>query len=206
MSDSEAIRVRQLIANARQGDDACRQQLFELCRSYLGLVARAQVESWLKVKVDASDLVQETMLEAHRDFSRFEGESQQEWLAWLRRILAHNAADFVRQYRGTEKRQVRREVRLAAAASETELRHAPPEPAAPVATPSEAFFQLDQELRVSAALAQLPPDYQEVIVLRNLERLPFNEVAERMGRSRPAAQMLWMRAIKRLQAELGDGS
>ena len=53
-------------------------------------------------------------------------------------------------------------------------------------------------------MAQLPADYQEVIVLRNLQRLPFNEVAERMERSRPAVQMLWMRAIKKLQEAMGD--
>ena len=55
----------------------------------------------------------------------------------------------------------------------------------------------------------MPPDYQEVIVLRNLERLPFNEVAERMERSRPAVQMLWMRAVRKLQeameGEEGEG-
>ena len=50
------------------------------------------------------------MLEAFRDFERFGGNSEQEWLAWLKRILAHNAADFIRRYRGTAKRQARREV------------------------------------------------------------------------------------------------
>jgi RNA polymerase sigma-70 factor, ECF subfamily len=65
-------------------------------------------------------------------------------------------------------------------------------------------LRIDDELRVTAALAELPADYQEVIVLRNLQRLPFNEVAERMERSRPAVQMLWMRAIKKLQEALGQ--
>jgi RNA polymerase sigma-70 factor (ECF subfamily) len=60
----------------------------------------------------------------------------------------------------------------------------------------------EQEIEVSEALATLPEAYQEVIVLRNLQRLPFDEVAERMGRSRPATQMLWMRALKKLQAQL----
>ena len=78
------------------------------------------------------------------------------------------------------------------------------EPAAPCPTPSQEFLQIDNELRVTVALAQLPADYQEVIVLRNLQRLSFNEVAERMERSRPAVQMLWMRAIKKLQEALGD--
>ncbi len=196
--------VRKVLERARQGDAACRDQLFDLCRSYLGLVARAQVETWLKVKVDASDVVQETMLEAYRDFDRFQGTTEKEWLAWLRKILAHNVADFVRQYRGAAKRQVGREVPFRdAAASVSNLRGAP-EPAAPIATPSQEFLRLDDEIRVAAALGDLPPDYQEVILLRNLRRLPFNEVAEEMGRSRPAVQMLWMRAIKRLQQALAD--
>ena len=202
MSDAENTNVSELIERARAGDAGSRERLFELCRSYLGFVARSQVESWLRVKVDASDLVQQTMLEAHRDFERFRGASEQQWLAWLRKILSHNAADFVRQYRGTAKRQARREVRFRDPA-DSRLPGVP-EPAAPGVTPSQELLQLDNELRVSGALAELPPDYQEVIVLRNLQRLPFGEVAQRMGRSRPAVQMLWMRAIKKLQAALGD--
>jgi RNA polymerase sigma-70 factor (ECF subfamily) len=193
--------VSRLIDGARQGDAACRDRLFELCRSYLGFAARAQLETWLKRKVDASDLVQQTLLEAHRDFDRFDGRTEQEWLAWLKRILSHNAADFVRRYRGTAKRQERREIPIGDRS--TTGAGGVPEPAAPIATPSQEFLQLDSELRVAAALAQLPPDYQEVIVLRNLQRLPFNEVAERMERSRPAVQMLWMRAIKKLQDLVG---
>jgi RNA polymerase sigma-70 factor (ECF subfamily) len=194
--------VSELIERARQGDAEGRERLFELCRTYLGFVARSQVESWLRAKVDASDLVQQTMLEAHRDFNGFQGTSEKEWLAWLRKILSHTAADFVRHYRGTAKRRAGREVRFRDPADT--IAHGAPEPAAPQATPSQEFFRLDNELRVTVALAELPPDYQEVIVLRNLQRLPFNDVAERMHRSRPAVQMLWMRAIKKLQAALGD--
>jgi RNA polymerase sigma-70 factor (ECF subfamily) len=204
MSETERS-VSRLIDGARQGDAQCRDQLFELCRSYLGFAARAQVESWLKRKVDASDLVQQTLLEAFRDFDRFKGGTEQEWLAWLRRILAHNVSDFIRRYRGTAKRQVRREVSFRDL-SDTGLMHGAPEPVAPGGTPSQEFLRVESELRVAAALAQLPPDYQEVIVLRNLQRLAFDEVAEQMGRSRPAVQMLWMRAIKKLQEALGDTS
>jgi RNA polymerase sigma-70 factor (ECF subfamily) len=60
----------------------------------------------------------------------------------------------------------------------------------------------EQEIQISEALATLPDSYQQVIALRNLQRLPFDEVAERMGRSRPATQMLWMRALKKLQAQM----
>ena len=202
MSDAEKPDTSELIQRAREGDAEARERLFELCRRYLGFVARSQVESWLRVKVDASDLVQQTMLEAHRDFDGFQGASEKEWLAWLRKILSHNAADFVRRYRGTAKRRAGREVRFRDSAESGA--GGAPEPAAPGVTPSQEFLQLDTELRMTAALAELPADYQEVIVLRNLQRLPFNEVAERMQRSRPAVQMLWMRAIKRLQEALGD--
>ena len=202
MENPPRPQVSELIERARKGDAEGRERLFELCRSYLGIVARCQVENWLRVKVDASDLVQQTMLEAHRDFNGFQGSSEKEWLAWLRKILSHNAADFVRHYRGTAKRQAGREVRFRDPADT--LSRGAPEPAAPGATPSQEFLRLDNELRMTAALANLPPDYQEVIVLRNLQRLPFNDVAERMGRSRPAVQMLWMRAIKKLQEALGN--
>ena len=202
MTDSKQTKVSELITQARQGDAECRDQLFALCRSYLGFVARSQVETWLRRKVDASDLVQETMLEAYRDFDRFQGGTEQEWLAWLKRILAHNAADFVRRYHGTAKREAGREVPFRD--PDDSLARGAPEPAADQPTPSQEFLQIDTELRVTAALAELPEDYQEVIVLRNLQRLPFNEVAERMNRTRPAVQMLWMRAIKKLQEVMGE--
>lgn len=200
---TEPPNVSDLIRRARQGDDECRDRLFALCRSYLGFAARAQVESWLRLKVDASDLVQQTLLEAHRDFDRFAGATEQEWLAWLRKILAHNVSDFIRRYRGTAKRQVRREMPFRDPGASGPAAGAP-EPVAADSTPSQQLALVDEQLRVTAALAELAPDYQEVVVLRNLERLPFAEVAERMGRSRPAVQMLWMRAIRRLQEMLDD--
>ncbi len=200
MGKSNSTRYSNLIEAAQQGDAECRDRLFALCRSYLNFVARSQIETWLRRKVDASDLVQETMLEAFRDFDRFDGRTEQEWLAWLRRILSHNAADFVRHYRGTAKRAVGREVSFRDPADSQAPGAA--EPAADQPTPSQEFLQLDTELRVTAALSELSPDHQEVILLRNLQRLSFNEVAERMGRTRPAVQMLWMRAIRKLQESL----
>lgn len=203
MAEADEPNVAELIRRTQEGEADCRERLFALCRSYLGFAARAQVESWLKVKVDASDLVQQTMLEAHRDFDRFQGNSERQLLAWLRKILLHNVADFVRHYRGTAKRGARREVPFRASGDTGPLAGAP-EPAARDGTPSQEFVRRDNELRLVAALDRLPPDYQEVILLRNLQRLPFNEVAERMGRSRPAVQMLWKRAIDKLREVMGD--
>jgi len=188
---------------ARHGDPRKREELFNACRDYLNLLARNQLERWMQGKVDASDIVQQTLLEAHRDFAHFQGDSEGEWVAWLRCILERNAADFIRHYRGTAKRDVKREVAIAHPSDGSSILSAA-EPAARDASPSQEFLRRDDELRVAAALEQLSPDHRQVIELRNLQRLPFDEVASRMGRTRPAAQMLWMRAIKKLQQVLGQ--
>lgn len=198
-SDSQpSDQVPELIELARAGNRDALDQLFGLCRNYLQVVARVEVETSLRSKVDPSDVVQQTLLEAHRGFGRFQGTSEAEWMAWLRKILSHNAADFVRFWHGTEKRKLRREVRLngnSDRSSQPGLR----DPAGSVETPSKLFVREERERLVADAVAQLPDDYREVILLRNLQRLPFDEVARRMGRSRPAVQMLWTRAIRKLQ-------
>ncbi|OYW20140.1 MAG: hypothetical protein B7Z55_07720, partial [Planctomycetales bacterium 12-60-4] len=63
---------------------------------------------------------------------------------------------------------------------------------------------LEREFQLAEALDQLPEDYREIVILRSLQRLPFDEVATRMDRSRGACQMLWMRAVERLRESLGD--
>src|SRR6516165_7648724 len=136
--------VRALLAAARAGDRTARERLFADCREYLGLAARARVESWLRAKVDASDLVQQTLLEAHRGFGQFHGATEAEWLAWLRCILDHNAADFIRRYRGT-KRQAGREVPLIGGGGSTG--HGCAEPAASDESPSAVAVRREGEMQ-----------------------------------------------------------
>ncbi len=111
-----------LLQRSRAGDTAAREELFTKCRNYVNLVARAQVESWMRTKIDASDLVQQTLLEAHRGFDDFCGTTEAEWLAWLRQILSHNTQDFIRRYKSADKRDVNREVALRARGQREEVR------------------------------------------------------------------------------------
>jgi RNA polymerase sigma-70 factor (ECF subfamily) len=196
-----SVNVSELLERARAGDEAARDRLFVVCRNYVSIAARAEVASWLKSKVDASDLVQQTLLEAHRGLANFRGTTEGEWLAWLKRILSHNAADFVRRYHGVEKRRAAREVSLAGP-DDSQINAPQLSDGGP--TPSQLIMQKEMQLQVADAVARLPDDYQEVVILRNLQQLPFDEVAERMGRSRPAVQMLWMRAIRKLQEVLSE--
>lgn len=185
-----------LIQQARAGDERARNELFFKVRAYVSVIARSHVESWIQAKVDSSDLVQQTLMEAHQGFATFGGSTACELLAWLKRILRNNATDYVRRF-GADKRKASREVAIDAMYS-SQFRGVP-ELAGDVETPSAIMVRREEELEVANALASLPEDYQDVIVLRNLQRLPFAEIGERMNRSPAAVQMLWGRAIKRLQ-------
>jgi RNA polymerase sigma-70 factor, ECF subfamily len=203
MSTDSRPSITGLLQLARSGDRQALDRLFAACRSYALILAQAQVGSWIQAKLDPSDLVQQSMLEAYRAFDSFQGETSAEWLAWLRRILQRNAVDQARYFGGTEKRKVGKEVSLAGAPT-TGNASEMPEPAANSPTPSEQLLIRERELLVAEALTRLSPEYREVILLRNLQGLSFQEVARQMNRSRPAVQMLWMRALRKLQALLEE--
>jgi RNA polymerase sigma-70 factor (ECF subfamily) len=176
----------------------------ERYRDWLLLLARLQLDRRLQAKVAASDVVQITLLEAGRAFPQFRGGSEAELLAWLRGILAHVLAHEVRRYAGTQQRDPRREVSLEQELAESSARLGGVL-AAEQTSPSEAAARHEQSLALADALARLPADYREVIVLRNLEELSHEEVAARMRRGVGAVRMLWVRALARLRQELESG-
>jgi RNA polymerase sigma-70 factor (ECF subfamily) len=193
----------QLLLEARSGDTATLGRLLELYRRYLALLARVQIGQRLQGKVDASDVVQETFLEAHRRFTGFRGASEGELLSWLRQILAARLADVLRRYLGTQGRDVRleREIVEDFDRSSVLLDRGL---VAPQSSPSQQAVRHEQGVLLANALGELSDDYREVIVLRHLEGLSFPEVAKRMGRSLDSVEKLWMRALVRLRKLLGD--
>jgi RNA polymerase sigma-70 factor (ECF subfamily) len=96
-----------LLRRARAGDQAALGELLELYRNYLRLQARTLIGSALRVRLDPSDLVQETFLEAARDFGHFAGNTEGELVAWLRQVLVRNLADQARRHQ-SQKRDTRR--------------------------------------------------------------------------------------------------
>jgi RNA polymerase sigma-70 factor (ECF subfamily) len=194
--------VAELLAGAREGDRQSLGALLSHYRAYLMLLATTQIERRLQPRVSPSDIVQETMLKAHRHFAQFNGESEREFLAWLRQILVTNLARFVEQYMLAAKRDIRREIsieHLSAAMDQTASEISANLPAK-VQTPS-AEVQCREESRLLARrLAQLPQRYREVLQLRNIQGLSFEETAQRLGRSLGATRMLWLRAIEKLRA------
>jgi RNA polymerase sigma-70 factor (ECF subfamily) len=192
-----------LIHDARLGNDAALGTLLELYRNYLRLLARIEIGRRLQGKLDASDLVQETFTEAHRNFGLFRGADEPQLVSWLRQILAAKVANLVRHYFGTQGRDVRMERDLAAALDNSSrvLGH---ELAASLTSPSQAAARREQAVLLANALGRLPEDYRDVIVLRNLEGLTFPEVAKRMGRTQDSVEKLWLRGLARLRQVFGE--
>jgi RNA polymerase sigma-70 factor (ECF subfamily) len=185
----------ELLAGARAGEPDALGRAFETCRAYLLLVAEKEMAPGLRAKGGASDLVQQTFLEAQQAFGRFRGASHDELLAWLRRLLLNNVANFRRHWQTTAKRRASREVSLDGAAVTPHVAGAGP-------TPSREVMADERATAVRAAIDRLPDDYQTVLRLRYEEDLPFEDVARRMGRTSNAVRKLWSRAVERLQQEL----
>jgi RNA polymerase sigma-70 factor (ECF subfamily) len=173
----------------------------ERYRSWLAILARVHVEARYQAKFDPSDVVQQTLLEAVRAWPDFRGRTEAELAAWLRQILAHVLLHEIRRYRGTRQRDVRREVSLEQSLEESS-RCLGQLLAASDTSPSDRLEKHDQELRLAEALARLPEDYQRVILLRNIEGLSHDEVAQRMDRGVGAVRMLWVRALARLRDQM----
>src|SRR3954469_25664669 len=190
-----------LIDRARRGSKSSLGSLLEQYRNYLVVLAATQIEKRLQPRVSPSDVVQETMLRAHKNFAQFRGTTEPELLAWLRQILVNNLAKFVEQHLLAARRDVRREIsmeRIGTALEHSTIQLAALVPAA-TKSPSMAVQQREEAVVLADRLAQLSDDYREVLVLRNLQGLAFEEVAQRIDRSVGATRMLWLRAIEKLR-------
>src|SRR6516164_9974962 len=163
------------LAAARTGSREALGQALQACRGYLLLLAERELDTDLRAKGGASDLVQETFLEAQRDFGRFHGHSVEELRAWLRRLLLNNVANFTRQYRDRAKREVAREVPLEAGGSSHERGAGL---AADTTSPSGQAVAREQAKALEQAIERLPPDYRQVLALRHEQKLTFAQIGE----------------------------
>ena len=191
------------LARVRGGDSEALGECLASYGNYLALLARLQIGRRLQGKLDASDVVQEVFLKAHRDFGQFRGTTEPEFAAWLREILATSIAMQIRRFLGTRKRDPRLERELA-----DELDHSSRALNRGLivaqSTPSQQADRREQGVLLANALAGLPEHYREVIVLHHLEGLSLAETAQRMKRTPDSVQKLWARALLRLRQVLGE--
>jgi RNA polymerase sigma-70 factor (ECF subfamily) len=195
--------VEGLLASAKSGRAESLNELLQLYGNYLRVVATVRLDDRLRARCSPSDVVQDTLLDAYRDFPRFRGRTKAEFLGWLRQILANNILRLTERHIDAAKRAVRREVSLDAAQGASRssaslgaiLADRTASPSSIVGGREAASILVDQ-------LANLPPDYREVLVLRHFHGLSFAEVGERMRRSPGAVRILWVRAIGHMQRVL----
>ena len=172
-------------------------------RDYLRLLAQLQLDRRLRGKMDPSDIVQQTLLEAHRDRAQFCGTTEDEKTAWLRKILAHNLADAARRF-GRKKRDVGLERSLQASLDRSSVR-LEAWLAAETPSPSQNAERNDQLARLADALSQLPDDQRRTIELFHLEGLSAREVGELLGRSEASVAGLLQRGLKKLRQTIRPG-
>ncbi len=188
----------ELARNSRDANEF--GSILEDFRAWLDILAALAVDGELQAKLDPQDLVQETLLQACRDRARFRGVTEAELAGWLRGILAHVLAHEVRRFRGPRRREV------ALQAIEEQLGRSSAGMSCVLAdggaSPSARAIREEEGILLARALAKLPKDYREVIVLRSLKDLTHEEVARRLERSPGAVRMLWLRALARLKEEM----
>jgi RNA polymerase sigma-70 factor (ECF subfamily) len=165
----------------------------ERFREYLLLLARTELGGRLRGKLDASDLVQQTLLEAHRKRGQFRGGGDAELAGWLRRMLAYGIADAARGF-ARAKRNVAHEQAIEDASSRLEAMLA-----ADQSSPSERADRGEQLLRLAAALAGLPDDQRRAVEMRHLQGQPVAAIAAELGRSETAGGGLLRRGMMRLR-------
>ena len=196
--------VQKLLTQARAGTPDCLGRLLQYYFNYLKLLVATHIDEKLQARCSPSDIVQETYCEAHRDFEKFRGTTEPEFLGWLKAILVNNMSREVEKHVLAAKRDVRREVSLdvmfdaldrSAARLETIL-------VDQGSSPSANLNRYERTIVLADHLAKLPTDYQKVLIYRHCEGLPFKDIAERMDRTTGAIRMLWLRAIAQIREQM----
>jgi RNA polymerase sigma-70 factor, ECF subfamily len=175
---------------------------FARYRDYLRLAAAVSVDPRLRDKFDPSDIVQETMFEAVRDWDRCCASSEEERLAWLRRMLANNLLDGVKRFRA-EKRDVGRERSLDASVQAT-LGRLGEMLAGDVSTPSCRAMREERDVQIASAVAALPDSQREAVILQRWHGWSLAEIGERLGKTPEAVAGLIFRAQRALHQTLAD--
>jgi RNA polymerase sigma-70 factor, ECF subfamily len=193
----------QMLNLALRGDREALGRLLEAERTALHRLAERQLEGRIAVRVDASDVVQQAFLEAHRSFPQFAGQDARELIAWLQRILDNKVATAIRDHTLLQKRNVGREQSM----DDSQGCGAPlkQELDAGLSSPSQKAIRGEEAERLSQALTALPADQREAVRLRHLEGWALADVAQHLGRSLAATAGLIKRGMQALRRQMHKG-
>lgn len=183
---------------ARDGSSSALGHVLDAARKYLLVVANRSLDDKLKVKVPASDLVQDTFVCAFRGFQEFRGETEQEFYGWLMAIMANRLSDRVKHFRKTQRRNIDFELPPASVdAAFSRLRDE-------AVTPGARLVSNDEQRRVRLALEQLKEPYRTVLIERTWHGASFAEIGAQLGCTADAARKTWTRAVYAMEQLLAE--
>jgi RNA polymerase sigma-70 factor (ECF subfamily) len=196
----EALPANALLAQAREGDRDALGRLLEGQRAALHRQAKRQIAGRIAVRVDASDIIQQTFLEAHRSFPQFSGRDARELAAWLQTILDHKVAGAIRDHALLQKRNVGRDQSL-------DDSHGGAGPLkqkldAGLSSPSQKAIRAEDAQLLAQALTILPDDQREAVRLRHLEGWALADIARHLGRTPAATAGLIKRGMQALRRQM----
>jgi RNA polymerase sigma-70 factor (ECF subfamily) len=194
-----------LLDRARQGDDAAINGLLERHRAAIRRMIDRRMDRVVQRRVDASDIVQDVMLEANRRLGSYLANPTMPFQLWLRHMARDRLIDAHRRHRVASTRSLDREVPLVTAdggnQSQADLIG---QLADRELTPAATATWRELERRFAAAVDELDADDRTIVLLRHFEHLSTAEAATALGLSKPAAGMRYLRAMRRLRVLL-DG-
>lgn len=196
-------KTHELMDRARQGDEPAREQLLERYRDYLRRMVAVRLDRRIAARVDASDIVQETLAEASRRLDDYLKEPPIPFYGWLRQLAGDRVIDAHRRHVASYRRSVTLERRGSELPDASADRLAGAFFAADT-SPSNRVMRLERGDKVKAALAALSPRDREVVVMRHLERLSIAEIAAMLELTEPAVKSRLLRALLRMREHLGD--
>ncbi len=204
MDSSHLLPRSELLKRAREGNAEALATLLASVRNLHRVLVKVRDDKDLRKKIDTSDVLQETEMQALKDFVNFRGESVGEFICWLREILHTKRAKAARLYR-TKKRDMTLEQELELGMEESaqalaSLAHSDD------TSPVDRAIQRERELQVSDALEKLPESQREVAELHYIQEMTLREVGERIGKSENAVQKLWARALTKLREIVKENS
>jgi RNA polymerase sigma-70 factor (ECF subfamily) len=200
--DSE--QTRELLAAAGNGEAAAVNNLMDRHREALRKMVNMRLDRAVAARVDASDVVQDVLLEASQRMSDYVKNPSMPFHLWLRQLAKDRLIDMHRRHRAAQRRSVDREQRLNANYSDQSSLDLAGQLRDHELTPAAATIRRELETRFMTALQDLAEDDREIILMRHQEHLSNSEVAEALSLSQPAAGMRYLRALRRLREILGS--
>ena len=203
----ESEKTEELLDGVRHGDDEAAGRLLDRHREALRRMIHMRLDRKIQRRVDASDIVQDVLVEANQRLAAYLENPAMPFHLWLRHLARDRIIDVHRRHRVSAKRSVDREQPMVAAAN---LDRSTLELAAQLLdrelTPAAAATMRELQQRFEAAIDLLDEHDREVVLMRHFEQLSNQEVAAALKLSEPAASMRYLRAMRRLRESLADPS